>query len=160
MVDGRWFDPEAMRRFGGDALRGFRTNINNILGYTADKFDAYRLGKIFERPETQIDMNKYEQTLAQYITELDDATVQMEVEKSRKKEGTENEYENYKELETLNSMTPIWKRDKKKIKDEEYNNFYTEKFRDFENPIKVIHTAVEGQYKYNALLFIPRKPIL
>lgn len=58
MVDGRWFDPEAMRRFGGDALRGFRTNINNILGYTADKFDAYRLGKIFERPETQIDMNR------------------------------------------------------------------------------------------------------
>lgn len=58
MVDGRWFDPEAMRRFGGDALRGFRTNIDNILGYTADKFDAYRLGKIFERPETQIDMNR------------------------------------------------------------------------------------------------------
>ena len=58
MVDGRWFDPEAMRRYGSDALRGFRTNINNILGYTADKFDAYRLGKIFERPETQIDMNR------------------------------------------------------------------------------------------------------
>lgn len=58
MVDGRWFDPEAMRRFGGDALRGFRTNIDNILGYTADKFDAYRLGKIFERPETQIDMSR------------------------------------------------------------------------------------------------------
>ena len=58
MRDMRWFDPEAMRRFGGDALRGFRTNIDNILGYTADKFDAYRLGKIFERPETQIDMNR------------------------------------------------------------------------------------------------------
>lgn len=58
MVDGRWFDPEAMRRYGSDALRGFRTNINNILGYTADKFDAYRLGKLFERPETQIEMNR------------------------------------------------------------------------------------------------------
>lgn len=57
-MDGRWFDPEAMRRFGGDALRGFRTNIDNILGYTADKFDAYRLGKIFERPETQVEMNR------------------------------------------------------------------------------------------------------
>lgn len=58
MIDGKWFDPEAMRKYGSDALRGFRTNINNILGYTADKFDAYRLGKIFERPETQIDMNR------------------------------------------------------------------------------------------------------
>ena len=81
--------------------------------------------------------------------------IQMEVEHSHKKEGTENEFEKLKEIETINSMTPIWKKDKKKIKDEEYESFYIEKFHDYEKPIKVIHTAVEGQYKYNSLLYIP-----
>ncbi len=81
--------------------------------------------------------------------------IQMEVEHSHKKEGTENEFEKVKEIETINSMIPIWKKDKKKIKDEEYESFYIEKFHDYEKPIKVIHTAVEGQYKYNSLLYIP-----
>lgn len=81
--------------------------------------------------------------------------IQMEVEHSHKKEGTENEYEQVKEIETINSMTPIWKKDKKKIKNEEYESFYIEKFHDYEKPLKVIHTAVEGQYKYNSLLYIP-----
>ena len=66
----------------------------------------------------------------------------MEVEHSRKKEGTDNEYETIREVETINSMTPIWKRSKNKIKDEEYESFYTEKFHDYEKPLKVIHTAV------------------
>ena len=52
-------------------------------------------------------------------------------------------------------MTPIWKKNKKKIKEEEYDSFYTEKFHDYEKPLKVIHTALEGQYKYNSLLYIP-----
>ena len=80
--------------------------------------------------------------------------IEMELETSKKKEGTD-EYENIKEIKTINSMTPIWKKDKKKIKEEEYNGFYTDKFYDYEKPLKVIHTAVEGQYKYNALLYIP-----
>lgn len=81
--------------------------------------------------------------------------IQMDIEHSRKKEGTEGEYEKYKELETINSMIPIWKKDKKEIKDEEYENFYTEKFHDYSKPLKTIHTSVEGQYNYNALLYIP-----
>lgn len=79
----------------------------------------------------------------------------MEVTHKHKKEGTENEYEDVKEIETLNSMIPIWKKAKSKITQEEYDNFYMEKFYDFEKPTKVIHTAVEGQCSYNALLFIP-----
>ncbi len=78
----------------------------------------------------------------------------MEVEHVHKKENSE-ETETVKELQTINSMTPIWKKNKKSIKDEEYNSFYIDKFHDFDNPLKVIHTAVEGQYKYNALLYIP-----
>ena len=81
--------------------------------------------------------------------------IQMDIEHSHKKEGTENEYETVRETETINSMVPIWKRNKKKVKEEEYNSFYTEKFHDYEAPIKVIHSSVEGQYKYDALLYIP-----
>lgn len=81
--------------------------------------------------------------------------IQMEVEHSHKKEGTENEYEKVKEIETINSMVPIWKKNKKKIKEEEYESFYKEKFYDYEKPLKVIHVAAEGQYNYNALLYIP-----
>ncbi len=80
--------------------------------------------------------------------------IQMEVEHSKKKAGTE-EYETIKEIETINSMKPLWKNNKKDIKEEEYDNFYTEKFHDYEKPLKVIHTSVEGQYNYNALLYIP-----
>ena len=79
----------------------------------------------------------------------------MEVEHEHKKEGTENEYETVKELETLNSMVPIWKKKKSEISKDDYDNFYTSKFNDFEKPIKVIHSVVEGQLSYNALLYIP-----
>lgn len=76
-------------------------------------------------------------------------------EHSRKKEGTEDEYETYTELEILNSMIPLWKRDKKDVSDEEYNNFYKEKFMDFTDPARVISSKTEGSATYNALLFIP-----
>ncbi len=60
-----------------------------------------------------------------------------------------------KKEETLNSMIPLWKRNKSKIKEEEYNDFYTDKFYDYEKPLKVIHTNVEGVVSYNSILFIP-----
>lgn len=88
--------------------------------------------------------------------------IQMMVEKSRPKEtdGGEDEkteYETYMELETLNSMIPLWKKTKSELKDEDYNNFYKEKYYDFADPVKVIHTDVEGVVSYTALLFIPGK---
>ena len=57
--------------------------------------------------------------------------------------------------ETLNSMVPLWKKNKKDIKEEDYNNFYSDKYYDYEKPVKVIHTSAEGMISYNALLFIP-----
>ncbi len=88
--------------------------------------------------------------------------IQMMVEKSRPKEtdGGEDEkpeYETYMELETLNSMIPLWKKTKSELKDEDYNNFYQEKYYDYADPVKVIHTDVEGVVSYTALLFIPGK---
>ena len=81
--------------------------------------------------------------------------IMMEVENSRLKEGTKDEYETYTEVQTLNSMKPLWKKDKKDISDEEYNNFYTSKFSDYEKPLKVVHYNAEGLENYKALLFIP-----
>lgn len=86
--------------------------------------------------------------------------IRMEVEKTRQKEGTEGEkaeYETYYEKETLNSMVPIWKKNKNEVSEEEYNNFYKEKFFDYQDPLKVIHSSTEGSATYNALLFIPAK---
>ena len=89
--------------------------------------------------------------------------IKMMAEKHRLKEGDEDkkpeeqEYETYYELETLNSMVPLWKRNKNDLKDEDYNEFYKEKFFDFTDPAKVIHTDVEGVVSYTALLFIPSK---
>ncbi len=81
--------------------------------------------------------------------------IQMMVEKQKLKEGSEDEYETYSELETLNSMVPLWKKNKSELKDEDYNNFYKEKFYDYTDPAKVIHTNVEGVVSYTSLLFIP-----
>lgn len=83
--------------------------------------------------------------------------ITMMVEKSRLKEGSEDEYEKYSELETLNSMVPLWKRNKSELTDDDYNSFYKEKFFDFTDPAKVIHTNVEGVVSYTSLLFIPSK---
>ena len=84
--------------------------------------------------------------------------------KSRVKPRPENapddykdEYERYTELETINSMVPLWKRNKKDVTDEEYNEFYKNTFYDYEAPAKVISTSSEGLVSYNALLFIPSR---
>ena len=78
----------------------------------------------------------------------------MMVENTRKKEDSD-EYETYTEEATLNSMVPLWKKDKKNIKNEEYNNFYQDRFHDYEEPLKVLHFNMEGNVNFTALLFIP-----
>lgn len=83
--------------------------------------------------------------------------IKMLVQKSRLKEGTENEYEDYTEDETLNSMIPIWKKSKSELSEDDYNNFYKDKFYDFENPLKTIHTSTDGIISYTALMYIPAR---
>ena len=82
--------------------------------------------------------------------------IKMDVEKSRKKEDSD-EYETYTENETLNTMVPLWRKNKNEIKEEEYEDFYKSKFMDFEKPLAVIHTKAEGTTTYDALMFIPAK---
>ena len=86
--------------------------------------------------------------------------IRMEVEKSRKKEDSPEdkpEYESYTEMETLNSMVPIWQRAKKDVTQEEYESFYREKFFDYNKPLRVIHSSAEGAVSFKALLYIPEK---
>ena len=84
--------------------------------------------------------------------------IRMEVSKTRKKEDSPEdkpEYETYTEVDTLNSMVPIWQRRKSSVKPEEYNKFYRDKFRDYADPQRVIAVSAEGAVTYKALLFVP-----
>ncbi len=91
--------------------------------------------------------------------------IKMEVTHSRPKEQSEEdkeagkapEYEEYLEVETLNSMVPLWKKNKSELKEEDYKHFYTEKFFDYNEPLKYSHVKNEGSANYNALLYIPSK---
>ena len=82
--------------------------------------------------------------------------IRMEVSRSRKAEDSE-EYETYKEEETLNSMVPIWQRAKKDVTEEEYETFYREKFFDYNKPLRTIHTSAEGSVSFKALMYVPSK---
>lgn len=81
--------------------------------------------------------------------------VKMMVKKRKLKEGTENEYEEYFEDEILNSMVPIWRKNKSELTEEDYENFYKEKHFGFEKPLKYTHISVEGMISYNSILYIP-----
>ena len=96
--------------------------------------------------------------------------IKMEVTKSRPVEEPKNEaaegeekedkapkYESYTEMETLNSMVPIWQRDKKDVTEDEYNTFYRDKFFDYNKPLRIVHYNVEGNVSFKALLYIPGK---
>ena len=120
------------------------------------------------KPDT--DTEKYDNFLDEYgivaiVKKYSDYVrypIQMEREKSRQKpepdpkpEDYKPEWETYTELETLNSMVPIWKRPKNEVKDEDYNEFYKNKFMDYTDPLRVITSRTEGTATYTALLFIP-----
>ena len=135
-----------------------------IDGYTIDECDKNDIGtEIILHLKNDTDDEKYSEFLDEYkvkelIKKYSDYIrypIKMETTHTKLKEGTKDEYEDVKEMETLNSMTPLWKRKKSEITEEEYEDFYTSKFNDWEKPLKIIHIAVEGQYSYNALLFIP-----
>jgi molecular chaperone HtpG len=83
--------------------------------------------------------------------------IKMDVSSSRPKEGSDNEFEDYIEEQVINSMVPIWRKNKSELTDEDYANFYAEKRYGFDKPIKHIHISVDGTIRYNAILYIPEK---
>lgn len=142
----------------------YRWQSKGVEGYTVEECDKPDVGTtITLHIKDDTDEEKYSQFLEEYtiktiVKKYSDYVrypIRMTVEKRRLKEGTEDEYETVKEDETLNSMIPLWKKNKKEIKPEEYEAFYKDKFIDYEKPLKVIHYKTEGQATYDALLFIP-----
>ena len=83
--------------------------------------------------------------------------IKMDVTQRSPKEGSEGEYDEYTEEQTINSMVPIWRKNKSELTDEDYANFYAEKHYGFDKPLKHIHVSVDGSIRYNAILFIPEK---
>ena len=81
--------------------------------------------------------------------------IKMECTHHELKDEEKHEYEDIKEVETLNSMIPIWKKNKSEVEDADYDNFYMDKFSDYDKPLKVISSSVEGMCSYKSLLFIP-----
>lgn len=151
------------RSIDSDAAYMWRSK--GVEGYSINKADKPEIGTqivlhIKEDTEDEkysefLDENRI-QTMIRKYSDYIHYPIEMELEHSHKIEGSD-EYVKVRELETINSMVPIWKKDKKSVTEEEYNSFYTEKYFDYEKPLKVIHTSVEGQCKYDALLYIPSK---
>ena len=163
------------RQYGTELAHRWSSNASD--GYTIDEVTKDTHGTqivlyVKENSEDEV----YDTYLSQYeieglIKKYSDYIrypIQMEVEVSKpietaketsdhEEEVKDVEYENVQEIKTLNSMIPLWKRPKKEITKEEYEQFYRDKFDDFNAPQKVIHTSVEGNVSFDALLFIPSK---
>ena len=117
-----------------------------IILYIKEDSDDVRYSEFLEEYKIRSLVKKY----SDYIR----YPIKMEVTRSRKKDDSE-EYESYSEIETLNSMVPLWKKPASEVSEEEYNGFYTDKFYDYEAPARVITQKSEGTATFTALMFIP-----
>ena len=135
-------------------------------GYTVDECEKDSVGTdIILTLKDNTDDDKYDEYLEQYrlsalVKKYSDYIrfpIKMDMERERLKEGSENECEKYTETVTLNSMVPLWKKNKSEITEEDYNEFYKDKFFDFEDPLCHIHAKNEGAATYNALMYIPAR---
>lgn len=152
------------KAFGSD--QAYKWTSDGVEGYTIEECDKPDgVGTtITLKLKDDTDDEKYSTYLDQYqiqslVKKYSDCIrfpIRMEVEHTHyNEEGKEPEV--HKAIETLNSMTPIWKKNKSELKDEDYNNFYMEKFGDYEPPIAHIHSKNEGVATYDALLYIPAR---
>ncbi|SFX36542.1 molecular chaperone HtpG [Ruminococcus sp. XPD3002] len=158
------------KAYGSD--KAYQWESEGVDGYTITEAEKANAGTeiILEMLDDTEDEN-YTEFLDQYrikglVKKYSDYIrfpVKMEVSHSRPKEQSEEdkeakkplEYEDYVEVETLNSMVPLWKKNKSELKEEDYKHFYTEKFYDYTEPLKYAHVKNEGVPSYNALLYIP-----
>lgn len=133
-------------------------------GYSIQKTDYDKIGtKIVLYLKEDTDSDNYsdyldEYTLKKLIKKYSDYIrypIKMEVIKHEKVEGEDNKYEDKACIETINTMIPLWKKNKKDVSDDDYKNFYIDKFNDYDGPLKVITSSVEGVTTYKALMFIP-----
>ena len=157
------------RAYGAD--EAWQWESTGADGYTLTQCGKDTVGTdIVLHIKANTDDDKYDEYLEQYrlaelIKKYSDYVhypIVMLMHKSRQKPRPEDagddykpEWEDYDEWETLNSMVPLWQRPKSEVKDEEYNQFYKEKYGDWEDPLSVIHVSAEGTVEYKAMLYIP-----
>lgn len=152
------------RAYGSD--KAFKWQSTGADGYTVTEAEKDTVGTeitlhIKESTE-EADYDRFldTYTISSLIKKYSDYIrfpIRMDMERSRLKEGSDSEYETYTENVTVNSMIPLWKKNKKDITKEEYEKFYQETFSAYDKPLRVIHQKAEGTTSYQALLFIPEK---
>ena len=154
------------KKYGSDEANKWESS--GIDGYTifpADK-DSFGTEVILTiKPDSEEEnYSKYLETyeiesLVRKYSDYITYPIKMEVShthlKDKKNESDEDEYETVTEVEVVNSLTPIWRREKKNVSDEDYNTFYKDKFNDYETPLRHMHIKAEGTFEYTALLYIP-----
>lgn len=137
-VDGYTIVPCEKAEYGTEITLSIKENSEE---YSYDEFlDVYSLQHLVKKYS---DFIKY--------------PIKMLMKKSKLKDGSESDYEEYFEDEVLNSMVPIWRKNKNELKPEDYDNFYLEKHYGFEKPLKSIHATVDGVASYNTILYIPKR---
>lgn len=152
------------RAYGSD--KAFKWQSTGADGYTVTEAEKDTVGTeitlhIKESTE-EADYDRFldTYTISSLIKKYSDYIrfpIRMDMERSRLKEGSDSEYETYTENVTVNSMIPLWKKNKKDITKEEYEKFYQETFSAYDKPLRVIHQKAEGTTSYQALLYIPEK---
>lgn len=153
------------KAFGSE--QAYRWTSTGADGYTIEPCDKEDVGTVITlHIKEDTENEKYDEFLETYkisglIKKYSDYIrypIKMDFESSRQVEGKEGKYESFTETRTVNSMIPLWRKNKSEITEEEYDRFYSEKFYDFEKPARIIHTKTEGQATFDALMFIPKKP--
>ena len=153
------------RKFGSE--KAYLWESEGVEGYEitdAQKETAGTVITLYLKEDGEDD--KYSEFLSEYrirgiIRKYSDYIrhpIKMLCEKSRPKADNDKEYETYFEDSVLNSMVPLWRKNKSEITEDEYNGFYMDKFHDYEKPLKTIHTSTDGIVSYNALMYIPCRP--
>ncbi|MBM6818719.1 MULTISPECIES: molecular chaperone HtpG [Clostridium] len=135
-VEGYTIEPSTKDTVGTDIILHVKTNTDD------ENFDEY--------------LNEYKiQSLIKKYSDFIRYPIKMDLTERKLKEGTESEYEDYIEEKVVNSMVPIWRKNKNELTQEDYSNFYKEKHYGFDTPLKHIHLSVDGTVSYNAILYIP-----
>lgn len=149
-----------------DSNTAYKWESKGADGYTIEPCEKETVGtEITLKIKKNTEEENYDEYLEQFrltniIKKYSDFIrypIKMDITNSKLKEGSEDEYEEYTEEQTVNSMVPIWRKNKSELTDEDYHNFYSEKRYGFDKPVKYIHTKADGLVRYNAILFIPER---
>lgn len=142
----------------------YKWQSSGVDGYSIEPCEKETVGtEIILKIKENSEEENYDEYLEEYklrslIKKYSDFVrypIKMEVTSSKLKEGSEDEYEEFKEEQTINSMVPIWRKNKSELTNEDYENFYHEKHYGFDKPLSHVHISVDGMVSYNAILYIP-----